>query len=163
VAGALFDLVKEHRSVIPKGRIILASIVVGLLGAVIGGLWGNHWANQPEASGIEVFLPAGIISGFLSCFFVSMWYLKFMQYRSWQQGILFGPLFAALAGATSAVITGISVGIEVGYIMTGVGIGLTFILYICSFGLLIGSFSGAAVGLILSIIFGPFLLDWLKK
>jgi len=86
---------------------------VGVVGAIIGGFfgWAIAWVTDAASSTSEevarITLPTGAITGFLSCLFLSVRYLRFMAKRSWQRGLGFGPLFGALSGACSGFITGI--------------------------------------------------------
>ncbi len=149
---------------IPKNRIIMASFIVGLVGAGIGGLLIYSYTEGIMGLGaLPITLPTGTISGFLSCFFVSIWYLKYMEDESWRRGILFGPLFAGWAGAISGAVTGI--GFQFGemsvnpYIVPSpdkfLGAG--------AFGIVIGGGTGMVVGLISSLTLGPIIAAFTKK
>ncbi len=131
---------------IPRNGITLASFIVGLVGAAIGGLISFVWVSQ-DIGIPEYTIAIGIFSGFLSCFLVSMWYLRFMEYKSWWWGIFFGPLFAAVAGIISGAITGIGIGFEMGHSPDAfLGSG--------AFGIVIGGGTGVVVGLISHLTFG---------
>ena len=122
-----------------------ASFIVGLVGAAIGGLISFFYVSQGIAP--EYTIAIGIFSGFLSCFLVSMWYLRFMEYKGWQWGILFGPLFGGLAGIISGAITGIGIGFEMGHSPDAfLGSG--------AFGIVFGGGTGVVVGLISHLTFG---------
>ena len=137
--------------IIPENKTRRASFVVGSIGAVIGGLW--CYLGVEETRLPTYILPVGIISGFLSCFFISKWYLKFMEDKTWRWGILFGPFFAVLAGTISGFVTMFSsifedIGSpyfipEESFILRGL------------FGMLFGSVTGAVVGLVSSLTVGP--------
>ena len=132
---------------IPRNRITMASFIVGGVGGVIAGLWGYFWVSQ--GIGIpEYTIAIGIFSGFLSCFLVSMWYLRFMEYKGWQWGILCGPLFGGLAGIISGAITGIGIGFEMGHSPDAfLGSG--------AFGIVFGGGTGVVVGLVSNLTVGP--------
>ena len=153
---------------IPRNRIIMASFIVGGVGGVIAGLLGYLYFSQ--GIGLPMYiLPVGIISGFLSCFFVSIWYLKFMEDKSWQWGILFGPLFAGLAGTISGVVTIFSSMFEqIGSLpfdpeaFPGVG-RLTLLLGVGRLNLFLGGGPGVVVGLISSLTFGAVRAIFARK
>ena len=137
--------------IIRKNRTTKASIVVGCIGAIIGGLWvfalitrlrGFDWTPMLYAT-----LTAGVITGFAACFLISKWYLKIMEHRSWQHGILFGPLFAILAGVISGAMTGVVLKVYTNMNLLGP---LTTVLG----GIAFGSLSGLTVGLPSSLISG---------
>ena len=131
---------------IPRNRITMASFIVGGVGGVIAGLISFAWVSQ-DIGIPEYTIAIGIFSGFLSCFFVSEWYLKFMEDKSWQWGILFGPLFGGLAGIISGAITGIGIGFEMGHSPDAfLGSG--------AFGIVFGGGTGVVVGLISHLTFG---------
>jgi hypothetical protein len=136
--------------IITRKRITVASLIVGGIGALIGGLLAGNWTELIHAT-----LPTGIITGFLSCFFVSKWYLNFMEYRGPGRGILFGSLFGGLAGAISGLITGVVLGfaamsmLQAGYVRNLLGNPLNSGMY----GLVSGGLIGLAIGFISSLIF----------
>jgi len=136
--------------IIARNRITVASLIVGGIGALIGGLLAGNWTELIRAT-----LPAGIITGFLSCFFISKWCLNFMEYKEPGWGILFGSLFGGLAGAISGVITGVVLGfaamsiLQAGYVQNLLGNPLNS--GMC--GLVIGGLIGLAIGFISSLIF----------
>lgn len=147
--------------IMPENR-ITASSVVGGVGAATGGFWGFIWGQPLDGLVTMHFtLPLGIFSGALSCFFVSQWYLKFMEYKSWQWGILFGPLFGGLAGAISGAATGIGMGwaeMNVNPFASG-----TAVLWWMALGLAFGGLTGVVVGLISSLTIGPFVAKPTEK
>jgi fluoride ion exporter CrcB/FEX len=96
-----------------KKKRILASLLVGVLGALLGvpeGLAGTLEGIDNGRSGYYAHftLPAGVISGFLLCFFLSMVYLRLYPDRIWRSRIGWGFLFGAFAGALSGLIMGIA-------------------------------------------------------
>lgn len=99
-----------------KKKQILSSLIVGVLGAMLGileGLAGTlEGIDNGRGSYYAYFtLPAGIISGFLLCFFLSLVYLRFMTTQGWKSaigGIGWGILFGAFAGALSGLIMGVA-------------------------------------------------------
>ena len=135
---------------IPKNRTTIASLIVGGVGAFIAGLYGFTLWQNPQLSGKFISFLAAIITGFLSCFLISKLYLRFMRDKSWQRGILFGPLFAGLAGAISRAITGMTAFSD------------TLLLGAVGGMLWVGIPTGVAVGLISSLIFGAirYLVRW---
>jgi hypothetical protein len=141
---------KGELNIIPRKRITIASFIVGCFGGVIAGLWVYFWISQ--AIGFRSYLySVGIVSGFLSCFFISEWYLKYMEYKRWQWGFLFGPLFAALAGTISGIVT------IFGSMLEDIGrsgFEPRSLLLVVNFSLLFGGGSGLVLGLISSLTFG---------
>lgn len=99
-----------------KKKQIFASLLVGLLGALLGILEGQAGTLEGIDNGRSSYyaqftLPAGIISGFLFCFFLSLVYLRFMTNHGWKStigGIGWGILFGTFAGALSGLIMGIT-------------------------------------------------------
>ena len=66
-------------------RSIVASLVMATLGAIIGGFYAGAIPTlsfDPLPYSYRA-VPLGIVPGFLSCFLVSVWYLKFMQKANW--------------------------------------------------------------------------------
>jgi hypothetical protein len=127
-----------------KKKRILASLSVGVFGALIGFLEGFAGTLEGIDNGRSSYyahftLPAGAISGFLLCFFLSIVYLRFMTNRSWQSGLGWGSLFGAIAGALSGLI---------------IGIALIFAKVHDLWWAIPSALSGAVVGLIMSAIFG---------
>jgi hypothetical protein len=102
--------------VTPRKRIILASIVVGFIGAVAGGFLGFVYAHpeNPRAPLYWSVFASGIAGGFLACFSLSLSYLRIMEQRDWQAGIFSGLIYAVSAGAILIIILGISWEIETG-------------------------------------------------
>jgi hypothetical protein len=135
---------------IPRNGFIIASLTTGCVGGAIAGLWGKFWVSQ----GIgfpEYVIPVGIVSGFLSCFLVVEWYLRFMANKSWPWAILFGLLFAGLAGTIAGMVTIFSSMLE--------DIGrqdfeARYLVVVINFGLMIGGGTGVLVGLVSSLVFG---------
>lgn len=141
---------KGELNIIPRKGITIASFIVGGFGGGIAGLWVSFWIAQ--GIGFRSYLlPVGIISGFLSCFFISAWYLRYMEYKRWQWGFLFGPLFAALAGTISGIVT------IFGSMLEDIGrsgFEPRSLLLMVNFSLLFGGGSGLVLGLISSLTFG---------
>ena len=144
---------------------IIASFIIGIVGALIGGYLGMATAeltDNPSAADYmtRFSLPSGAATGFVLCMFLSLLYLRFMEDRDWQSGLGFGPLFGALAGALSGFITGVmrATG-ESAFAHTDV------FLFLGSgfFGAFLGAVCGIAFGFIISLLFGPFLIDRLTK
>ena len=137
--------------IIPENRSTRASLVVGCIGAIIGGLWVFTWITSLRGFDwipmLYVTLTVGVTTGFAVCFFISKWYLKFMEHRSWQRGILFGSLFAILAGVISGGMTGVVLKFYTNMNLLGP---LTTVLG----GLAFGSLSGLVVGLPSTLVFG---------
>jgi hypothetical protein len=131
--------------------IIIFSIVVGLIGAGVAGLWGV--VLEMGLGGLAQFYLA-LIFGFLSCFSISVWYCRFMQGKRWRWGILFGPLFGGFAGAIAGALTGMAEVLDAvgrrGFEMGNLGFAA-----VC--GATIGAFSGLIFGLLLAIVLGPIL------
>jgi hypothetical protein len=90
-----------------KNRKIGLSLLVGLLGGAMGFIEGEaaKWEGMDNLRG-EYYghfsVPAGVISGFLFCFLLSLLYLKFIKNRrsrlGW--GALFGLSSGGLCGLT---------------------------------------------------------------
>jgi hypothetical protein len=100
----------------PGKRIILASIVVGIIGSIAGGGLGFVFAHpeNPEAPLYWWVFASGIASGFLACFPLSLSYLRRLEQREWQAGIFSGLPYAVSAGTILIIILGISWEIETG-------------------------------------------------
>jgi hypothetical protein len=131
-----------------KKKKILASLVVGILGALFGileGLAGTLEGIDNGRSGYYALftLPAGAISGFLLCFFLSMVYLRFMTNQIWRSRIGWGTLFGAFAGGLSGLIMGLA---------------LIFARVHDLFWAIPSAISGAIVGFLMAL-FGQSLLD----
>ncbi len=136
------------------------SLVVGALGAGVAGFLGNITATLTDGpqSLVErmasVTMPVGAVTGFVSCYVVSYYYLRFIASRGWLSGLSFGPLFGALTGALSGCITGaVRSFVEMGrfdtanFAFSGV------------FGAVVGGVLGLVVGFVLSITLGPWVPD----
>ena len=136
---------------IRKNRTTEASILVGCIGAILGGLWVFAWITRLRGFDwtpmLYATLTAGVTTGFAACFLISKWYLKFMEHRSWHHGILFGPLFAILAGVISGAMTGVVLKVYTNMNLLGP---LTTVFG----GIAFSSLSGLAVGLPFSLISG---------
>jgi hypothetical protein len=145
----------EVKKMIPKSRITMASFIAGVAGGVVAGLISYVFISAGDIGIPEYTMAIGVVSGFLACFLVSAWYLKFMADKSWQMGILFGPLFGALAGGIAGMVTGFSSTLEdVGRhnfvlwqaLLVGGGAGLG-----------VGAWAGGITGLLSSLTLGPIL------
>jgi hypothetical protein len=95
-------------------RILVASFVIGVIGATIGGLISGGVAELEDVlpHGVVNFLPnyfafaiPGIISGFLLCFLGSVWFLLMVRNRGVEAIHGFGALFGTAAGALSGFIS----------------------------------------------------------
>ena len=126
----------------------VASLIVGIAGALIGGL---IWR-----SAYHTIWPIGAFSGFLSCFGFSLSYSKITMQESRQNGTSLGWFFGALAGALTGLITGIMAGViesrNPDYANHGIS-DLTVILVPGIVGLLAGGLLGAPAGFITGIVF----------
>jgi hypothetical protein len=96
-----------------KKKSIFASLSVGVLGALLGLLEGLAGTLEGIDNGrggyyAHFTLPAGAISGFLLCFFLSMGFLRLMANRWWASGIGWGILFGAFAGGVSGLLMSVA-------------------------------------------------------
>ena len=96
-----------------KKRSIIASLLVGVLGALLGIVEGLAGTLEGIDNGLGGYyahftLPAGVISGFFLCFILSMVYLRFMTHRWWGSIIGWGILFGTFAGTLSGIMMGIA-------------------------------------------------------
>jgi hypothetical protein len=70
-------------------RAVIASFVIGSLGAVLAGipvsqrwlwmLYGGGYGSGEYHPVAYSQLPAAVVIGFLTCFFLSLWFLKLMR------------------------------------------------------------------------------------
>jgi len=91
-------------------KTILASLVIGILGAAIATfiIWivtfatASHLIRETTRQfGISI----GVVSGFITCFLFSIRYLKLMENKVWPQGIGYGILLGGVAGLITGFIT----------------------------------------------------------
>ena len=89
-------------------KVIIASFVIGVMGAVIGGAFSYQLQflvdYTVESEDFRFAIP-GIISGFLLCFLGSIWFLSWMRNHGDKANHWVGLLFGAGAGALSASIS----------------------------------------------------------
>lgn len=144
-------------------RAILASLVVGVLGAAIGGFLASITATIPYGDPLDYGrVPLGAVPGFLSCFLVSVWYLKFMKDRRWQEGVGFGTLFGALAGVIAGFIAIFGVDLATGGSVGGGSSGLgTRLLASFFFGGIVGVMVGCVVGFLSALLLRRWLINYL--
>jgi hypothetical protein len=137
-------------------KAFIASLVVGAAGAAIGGLGGFIIGVRIGSSGsISVTLPTGVLSGFLSSFLVSMWYLKFMTNKNWQRREIFGLFFGALVGASCAIVTTLADVLFAS--INGCGeYRMTDIILALAIWTVSGVIVGAVIGSLFSFILGAF-------
>ncbi len=134
-------------------RKLLSSLIIATLGAIIGGYYAGVTTMITFDNAVYSYelVPIGVVIGFLTCFLVSIWYLKFMQNRSWKAGPFFGPLFGALAGVISGVVT-----------LTGIhylhNVLATSLLSSLAVGGGVGAITGVIIGFLSAAILGPILL-----
>ena len=157
--GAFIHEVAEASRVISKPdreesvKRIVASLIVGILGALLGMLEGFAGTLEGIDNGqggyyARFTLPAGIISGFLLCFFLSLVYLWFMKNRSWKSGLGWGTLFGAITGGLSGLVMGIAL----------IFAGVTDLA--CAIP---SAISGAIIGFLISALFGWYFLYKLTR
>jgi len=139
-----------------KSRNIIA-VLVGVLGAVIAGAWvyavNSFLEVYSPLNTVGITLPAGIISGFLSCFFMYQLYSRLVKPEYFNsQAAFYRAIFGGLAGVLSGVITGIAYLFsytEVPHVWEEfVGCGL--------FGALLGGLTGVVATLTFDLVFGRF-------
>jgi hypothetical protein len=140
--------------VLGKRAIIIVSLIVGLIGVAAMFLWD---ALLSDIGGLPHF-PLALVFGFLSCFFICVWYSRFMQGKNWWWGILFGPLFGGLAGAIAGALTNMAVSFDafsrlnfnvIHFVDVAAGTAVV--------GGAAGACSGLIIGLFLAISLGPIL------
>ena len=149
-------------------KAVVASLIMGTAGAVIGGYFAGaiptiSFDLSPYAYRL---VPFGVVPGLLSCFLVSIWYLKFMQNRSWKVGLGFGPLFGALAGVISGFVTLTGVAYLGGGLIFRVGVGPDWAAHLLAcivLGAAVGTVTGLVVGFLSAAIVGPLLIKSLTE
>jgi hypothetical protein len=116
--------------VIPENRIVIASIIVGIVGAIVGGLLGYFAAGITDGDPNWLAFPAGIVTGFLACFRLSFLYLQWtnepyanevaltlnlnkpnpspLRHQKWQVSVIGGWKYSIFAAVISAALTGFS-------------------------------------------------------
>lgn len=120
---------------IPENRIVIASVIIGIIGAIVGGWLGLYASAFPEGSSNGFVFSTGIITGFLACFLLSILYLQWtneldthtvalnlnnpnaaalMKQRKWQVNVIGGLRYSVSAGTISAALTGFSMPISHG-------------------------------------------------
>jgi len=149
-------------------RRIAAGLIIGLIGALIGGFLGvitaNFFTDNPFlAEHMEGrVLVTGTITGFLACFFLSLVFLKFMGQRSRQSGLVFGPLFGASAGAISGGISGV-IGVVGNWSYLSSDRTISEFLSGMFAGIFGGALVGSLTGFVLALLCGPLILVKLVK
>ena len=146
----------------PNTKLSISIAFIGFLGAVVGGLlaWG---AGRVAWHSVEKFdqitYPTGVISGFLSCSFLSVWYSHVMIRRRWKQSRGLMILFGSAAGVLSGIATGIAyafgewnVGLYLNRGMSGIAWTMEVVLIAVS-----GAVVGGVAGTIIGSIIRPFL------
>ena len=134
-------------------RKLLSSLIIATLGAIIGGYYAGVTTMITFDNAVYSYrlVPIGVVIGFLTCFLVSIWYLKFMQNRGWKAGLFFGPLFGALAGVISGVVTLTGIHYLHDVLATSLLLGLVV-------GGGVGAITGVIIGFLSAAILGPILL-----
>jgi hypothetical protein len=95
---------------------IKASLLVGVLGAILGAIQGCSARFEGIDYGAGDFyagytIPVGIIAGFLICFGLSVVYLFFVREPENRNGLLYGLAFGAACGALCGIALGVTLGI----------------------------------------------------
>jgi hypothetical protein len=155
-------------------RALITSCVVGTLGATLAGipvsqrwlwiLYGGSYGYYDEYHPVAYFqLPIAIVIGFLTCFFLSLWFLKLTRGKHWGFGIAYGIGLGAMAGAIITFMVALC-GYIVEILLDGfaarfVGDYIAMPFMVAFFGALVGM----SVGLLLSLVFGPWLLEMINK
>ena len=144
-------------------RAIIASAVVGTFGAFIGSYLTSATATIPYGGPLDYQrAPLGAVPGFITCFLVSIWYLKYMQNYRWERGLGFGTLFGALAAGISGFIAIFGVDLTTGGAVGGGDSNLAIkLLASLFFGGLAGALIGAVVGFLSAVLLGPWLIKYL--
>jgi hypothetical protein len=150
-------------------RVLVASLIIGVIGSVIGGFFSNSVQYITDAnvySNDFGFAIPGIISGFFICFLGSMWFLSILWNRDDRDvHLLRGWIFGTAAGALSSSISIIFIDLIVcpGW-FSGEDTELVISLLL---DVLFGALPGAVVGFIAAIIItvfpGKILLGYVNR
>ncbi len=149
-------------------RALIAAFATGLLGAGLatvpvsqGWFWLLYGSTYETVT--RYLWPVAIAAGFLTCFFISLWFLKFMRARQWQAGIGIGILCGAIAGAIIAFILALY-GSIISVSKWGFVSNLFMDCIVNPFmAAVLAAFLGGFAGMVLSLAFGPSLLRIINK
>jgi len=145
-------------------RVIIASLVIGIIGAAIGGFFNMFLAPSEDSLYI---VASGFLLGFSLCFLGSMWFLSMMRNRGKEAIYLVGALFGAGAGALSAFISIIFL-----YLTAHLGWLLDYnpellasdqLALVCIFFGIPGAFIGFIVAVIITYFPGKILLKYVNR
>jgi hypothetical protein len=155
-------------------RSIIASAIMGFVGAVIGGFYTGYFftALNNIDNGRGVYWDfnntlIGAALSFLVCFFISIWYLGVMQKKGSKSGFSSGLIFGVIAGVISGFVSSFAVEIRPSILAGASGNGVGFLDGVgrCFLGGLFGGVGGMLTGLVIGSlsagIAGPFLLKYL--
>ena len=130
-------------------RAIFGSLAMGAIGGAIGGLLASisllDWILPGGSLDYNLF-PLGAVPGFLSCFFVSMCYLKSVRNRGRKGSSGFGALFGAIAGAVAGFVALIGVDLATGGIAGRDANWGVRLVASAGYGVSVGGIVGAVVG-----------------
>jgi hypothetical protein len=154
-------------------RELIASSIIGLLGAAAGGFLGYSlqyvapFMSRPLSEVVPYSLSAGIISGFICCYYFSTVYLKKIRGDIGKKHFAYGWLYGIYAGAASGVI--VAVFYMIGLCLAPVT-GFSFeadilgpIIFMLVLSIILGAFIGAVTGLAVSIIISLAFGLWILK
>jgi uncharacterized membrane protein len=123
------------------------TFIAAIAGAVFGGLWGEVWGNPIDGlTAKHITLPAGIISGFLACFAMSVIYIRYLEKKGQNFRFSLGALFGTLAGMISGAVTGASMAFAEPFRSVPTLLGSILLMLII--GTIWGGLNGAIIGLI---------------
>ncbi|MDO8577657.1 MAG: hypothetical protein Q7R50_00555 [Dehalococcoidales bacterium] len=142
----------------PRTNLSTSIAVIAFLGAAVGGLlgWGTGRVAWPSIEKFDqITYPAGLISGFLSCFLLSIGYSFTMIHRHWKDSPKVSILFGSVAGVLSGMATGAAyaygewfVGLKVDRDMSGAA-WFNEVVFIAVLGALIGGVTGTIISFII--------------
>jgi len=125
----------------------ILTFIAAVAGAVIGGLWGEVWGNPLDGLTAKyITLPAGIVSGFLACFAMSVVYMRYLEKKGQNFRFSLGALYGTLAGLISGAVTG--AGMAFAEPIRSIPALLGSIILMLIIGAVWGGINGAIIGLI---------------
>jgi hypothetical protein len=138
---------------IPKFKKFTLSLLIAVIGALIGYLWGLLF-DQPLDG--MVLAPAswisGSIIGFVTCLPVAVWFFAYEERHDYDQVRKMGTVFGMIAGAIAGVVAGISWTV-LELLNSKQTNPVTEFIFMAALGSVIGVLSGIAASLLIGYIF----------